>query len=172
MGRRLFVGNLPYSITEVELKDFFAARWTVIEARVVTDRDSGRSRGFGFVELDSEEAAAEAISGMDGEELGGRRLAVREAHERQGGRRPRRRSDERGEVEVDTVSRRGGGGFRGDGPPRGRRGDGGRRYAAPPEPSFDGPDPFGGPAFDDGGKSRRRERRKRKKRHEDNESDW
>lgn len=166
------MGNVPYSTTEEELKDCFASRWTVVEARIVTDRDTGRSRGFGFVELESEEAAAEAIAQMDGHELGGRRLAVREAHERQGGRRPRRRHEERGPVAVDTVSRRGGG-FRKDGPPRGRRGNGAQRYAAPPEPDpvFDAPDPFAPPPFDDGGKRRRRERRKRKKRYEDNE-DW
>lgn len=170
MGSRLFVGNLPYSTTEDEVKSFFASKWGVVDVRIVTDRETGRSRGFGFVELDSPESAAAAIAEMDGNELGGRRLAVREAHERQGGnRRPRRRFDGARDVAVDTAPRRSRGGFRGDGPPR--RGNGGRRFDGPPPGAFDGP-PMGMPVdLDDGAKSKRRERRRKKKRHDSDGDD-
>lgn len=169
MGSRLFVGNLPYSATEDELKSVFAAKWGVVDVRIVTDRETGRSRGFGFVELDSPDSAAAAIAEMDGNDLGGRPLAVREAHERQGGRRPNRRFDGASEVAVDSAPRRGRPGFRGDGPPR--RGNGARRFDGPPPGAFAPPPISAMPDFEDGAKSRRRERRKKKQRH-DSDDDY
>jgi RNA recognition motif-containing protein len=109
MGTRLFVGNLPYSAGEDELKRIFEPRWAVVEARIVTDRETGRSRGFGFVELENDQATQEAIKELDGKESSGRRLAIREAHDRQskpgggGGGGPRR---DRPDVPVEQAPRR------------------------------------------------------------------
>jgi RNA recognition motif-containing protein len=85
MGNRLFVGNLPYSVTELDLRDLFGALGTVTEAKIVTDRDTGRPRGFGFVEMSSEAEAKKAIEELNGRDVGGRPVAVREAEERRGG---------------------------------------------------------------------------------------
>lgn len=85
MGNRLFVGNLPYSVTELELRDIFSAHGTVTEAKIVTDRDTGRPRGFGFVEMSSEAEAKKAIEELNGRDVQGRPVAVREAEERRGG---------------------------------------------------------------------------------------
>jgi RNA recognition motif-containing protein len=83
MGKRLFVGNLPYSVDEGELEAAFAPFGTVVGAVVIRDRETGRSRGFGFVEMDGEDQAEAAQSGMNGFELGGRTLRVNEATERE-----------------------------------------------------------------------------------------
>lgn len=133
MGSRLFVGNLPYSCTEEDLRDLFEPRFRVLDVRIVTDRETGRSRGFAFVELDGDGSAGAAIESLDGGELGGRRLAIREAHERTS--KPQRRRDgERKQPAVEAVVRRGSsGGFR-DTRRHGGGGDG-RRWQAPPEPS-------------------------------------
>jgi RNA recognition motif-containing protein len=85
MGNRLFVGNLPYSVTELDLRDLFGAHGTVTEAKIVTDRDTGRPRGFGFVEMSSEAEAKKAIEELNGRDVQGRPVAVREAEERRGG---------------------------------------------------------------------------------------
>jgi RNA recognition motif-containing protein len=85
MGNRLFVGNLPYSVTELELRDLFGALGTVTEAKIVTDRDTGRPRGFGFVEMSSDAEAKKAIDELNGRDVQGRPIAVREAEERRGG---------------------------------------------------------------------------------------
>jgi len=85
MGNRLFVGNLPYAVTELELRDIFGAHGTVTEAKIVTDRDTGRPRGFGFVEMSSEAEAKKAMEELNGRDVQGRPLAVREAEERRGG---------------------------------------------------------------------------------------
>lgn len=132
MGSRLFVGNLPYSCTEGDIRGLFDSRWPVADVRIVMDRETGQSRGFGFVELETERAAREAIEALDGHDLGGRRLAVREAHERQGAK-PRRRSDERATVTVDTVTRRSGT-FR-DGAQRGGGRFGTQRWEPPADPA-------------------------------------
>ena len=79
MGKKLYVGNLSYSMTDGALQDAFAACGTVESARVITDRDSGRSKGFGFVEMSSDDEAAAAIEKMNGQVLEGRPLNVSEA---------------------------------------------------------------------------------------------
>lgn len=79
MGKKLYVGNLPYSTTEAELSDAFAQCGTVESVRIITDRDSGRSKGFGFVEMATEDEAAEAINRLNGAENGGRKMTVTEA---------------------------------------------------------------------------------------------
>ena len=87
MGKRLYVGNLSYNVTEAELRDLFAENGTVSEVKVVLDRDTGRPRGFGFVEMDSEGSATKAIAALNGRELQGRTLNVRVAEERSAGGR-------------------------------------------------------------------------------------
>ena len=77
--KNLFVGNLPFSATEDELRDLFSAFGEIQQVRIMTDRDTGRSRGFAFVEIADDEAAAKAISDLNGKELGGRALTVNEA---------------------------------------------------------------------------------------------
>ncbi len=80
---KLFVGGLPFSTTDDELKDGFSQFGTVASAKVITDRETGRSRGFGFVEFDSDDEGKAAIDGLDNKEFGGRTIHVSEARERQ-----------------------------------------------------------------------------------------
>ncbi len=79
MGRKLFVGNLPFSATEQTLQDTFSQWGTVDSVNVITDRDTGRSRGFGFVEMSSDGEAQKAIQELNGSSLGGREITVNEA---------------------------------------------------------------------------------------------
>lgn len=79
MGKKLYVGNLPFSATDQTLQETFSQCGTVESAKVITDRDSGRSKGFGFVEMSSDAEAADAISKFNGAELEGRALTVNEA---------------------------------------------------------------------------------------------
>ncbi len=79
----IYVGNLPYSTTRDELRDLFAAFGEVSAARVVTDRESGRSKGFGFVEMPNEAEANAAVAEMNGKEIGGRKVVVNEARPRE-----------------------------------------------------------------------------------------
>lgn len=79
MASKLYVGGLPYSMDEDQLKEAFAQFGTVVSAAVIKDRDTGQSKGFGFVEMSSDEEAQAAISGLDNQELGGRRVRVNEA---------------------------------------------------------------------------------------------
>ena len=79
--KKLYVGNLPYSVTSESLETMFAEFGTVESAIVITDRDTGRSKGFGFVELD-DEAAVAAMAELDGKEIEGRNLKVNEARPR------------------------------------------------------------------------------------------
>ena len=104
MGTRLYVGNLPFTADEQQVRELFEQNGrTVTEVKLVTDRDTGRLRGFGFVEMGSSEEADAAIRAMHGQDFGGRPLTVNEAKERSSGG--------------------GGGGWRGDnGGGRGRRG--------------------------------------------------
>lgn len=81
MGRRLYVGNLSFSVTEDKLREFFGKVGTVESVAVITDRFSGQPRGFGFVELGSEEAAQQAIQTLNGQSLEGQQIIVNEARE-------------------------------------------------------------------------------------------
>ena len=85
MGKKLYVGNLPYSASEESLTSFFGQWGTVESARVIMDRETGRSKGFAFVEMSSDEEAAEAISKSDGQEFEGRAMRVSEARPQQAG---------------------------------------------------------------------------------------
>src|SRR5437764_15388895 len=88
MGKRLYVGNLSYSVDSSQLQDMFSQHGTVVSAEVISDRMTGRSKGFGFVEMGSEEEAQAAITALHGQENGGRNLTVNEAkpkEERSGG---------------------------------------------------------------------------------------
>ena len=79
MGKKLYCGNLSYSVTSDELKQLFAAYGTVQSADVIMDRDTGRAKGFGFVEMSTEEEAKAAIAALNGKDNGGRALTVNEA---------------------------------------------------------------------------------------------
>src|SRR5712691_9438852 len=107
MSTKLYIGNLAFQTTSQELQEMFAQAGTVESASVVEDRDTGRSRGFAFVEMSSKEEAAAAIDQFNGKELGGRALKVNEAKPRE--------------------NRGGGGGGRGFGGNRGGYGGGGNR---------------------------------------------
>ena len=82
MGRKLYVGNLSYNVTDSELQQIFEAHGTVQSAQVIMDRDTGRSKGFGFVEMGSDDEAQAAITALNGKEVGGRTLTVNEARPR------------------------------------------------------------------------------------------
>lgn len=79
MGSKLYVGSLPYSTTEQQLSELFGQHGSVQSAKVITDRFTGQSRGFGFVEMATDEEAQKAIAALNGYELGGRTLVVNEA---------------------------------------------------------------------------------------------
>ena len=79
MGNKLYVGNLPYTFRDEDLQQAFAAHGTVTSAKVMMERDTGRSKGFGFVEMGNDAEAQAAINGMNGQQYGGRGLVVNEA---------------------------------------------------------------------------------------------
>jgi RNA recognition motif-containing protein len=79
MGNKLYVGNLPYSFRDEDLQQAFSAHGSVSSAKVMMERDTGRSKGFGFVEMGSDAEAQAAIAGMNGQQFGGRGLVVNEA---------------------------------------------------------------------------------------------
>lgn len=83
MGRKLYVGNLAYGVDSSQLEQLFSAHGTVESAQVITDRDSGRSKGFGFVEMSSDSEAQAAITALNGQQNGGRALTVNEAKPRE-----------------------------------------------------------------------------------------
>lgn len=85
MSTKIYVGNLPWRATDAQLTEMFAAHGEVIEARIITDRETGRSRGFGFVTMASNDGAQNAIRALNGNSLEGRALVVNEAREQQGG---------------------------------------------------------------------------------------
>jgi RNA recognition motif-containing protein len=114
MGKKLYVGNLPYSVDDAQLESQFAECGKVESARVITDRDTGRSKGFGFVEMSSDEEANAAIEKFNGQPNGGRNMTVSEARPQA----PREGGGGRGFG--------GGGGGRGGGFGGGRNGGGGR----------------------------------------------
>jgi len=111
MAGKIYVGNLPWSTTSADLEALFAAHGAVRSAEVISDRETGRSRGFGFVEMETNEGLQAAIAALNGHEMNGRPLTVNEARER--------------------TPRSGGGGGRGGyggGGGRGGYGGGGDRY--------------------------------------------
>ena len=83
MAKRIYVGNLPWATTSEDLRELFQQHGDVESAEVVSDRESGRSRGFGFVAMTSDEATSTAIEALNGHEIDGRPLVVNEARERQ-----------------------------------------------------------------------------------------
>ena len=108
MGRKLYVGNLSYDVDSSQLEQLFGQHGQVVSAQVINDRDTGRSKGFGFVEMSSDEEAQAAIAALNGQQHGGRALTVNEARPKEGG-----------------GGRGGGGGYGGGG---GGRGGGGGGY--------------------------------------------
>ncbi|MGE5819532.1 MAG: RNA recognition motif domain-containing protein [Deltaproteobacteria bacterium] len=99
MGAKLYVGNLPYSVTEERLQQHFAQHGSVVSARIITDKFTGRSKGFGFVEMSSDQEAERAATALNGTDFEGRNIVVSEARPQQprdsrggggGGRPPRR----------------------------------------------------------------------------------
>ena len=89
MSKRLFVGNLPFSATEAEVRSLFEKQGAVLAVNLISDRDTGRPRGFGFVEMEDADAV-KAVQTLDGVDLGGRKLRVSEARERREGGGDRR----------------------------------------------------------------------------------
>jgi RNA recognition motif-containing protein len=85
MAKRLYVGNLPYTVDDAELRRLFEDHGSVTSAQVIMDRDTGRSKGFGFVEMANDQEAQNAIAELNGKDLGGRPLTVNEARPREGG---------------------------------------------------------------------------------------
>ena len=83
MGKKLYVGNLSFEITDADLEQLFVAYGKVQSAQVIMDRDAGRSKGFGFVEMSTDQEAHVAIAGLSGKEVGGRSLTVNEARPRE-----------------------------------------------------------------------------------------
>ena len=110
MGSKLYVGNLNYEVTGSDLEQLFAQHGTVQSAEVIADRDTGRSKGFGFVQMASDDEAQAAIAALNGQQHNGRALTVNEA-------KPR-----------EDRPRGGGGGYGGGGGGGGRRGGGGGGY--------------------------------------------
>ena len=82
MAKKLYVGNIPFTMTESELRELFQKHGTLESVNVITDRETGRSRGFAFVEFAEESSAQTAQQALDGTEMGGRSLRVNEAHDR------------------------------------------------------------------------------------------
>jgi RNA recognition motif-containing protein len=85
LSKKLYVGNLPFSSTEEDLREVFERHGSVESVSVITDRETGRPRGFAFVEMSEESAAQDAIRALDGSDLAGRNIKVNEAQERQRG---------------------------------------------------------------------------------------
>jgi RNA recognition motif-containing protein len=119
MGRKLYVGNLAYGVSDSDLEQLFGQHGTVQSAQVIMDRDTGRSKGFGFVEMGADAEAQAAIAALNGKEFQGRALTVNEARPKEGGGG----GGGRGGYGGGGGGRGGGGGGRG-----GYGGGGGRRY--------------------------------------------
>jgi cold-inducible RNA-binding protein len=120
MAAKLYVGNLPYSATEDGLKTHFSSAGSVASVKIIIDRETGRSKGFGFVEMESDDGASSAVSQLDGQEYEGRSLRVSEA-------KPQPERDSRGGGGGGGFGGgRSGGGFGGGGGNREGGGGGGR----------------------------------------------
>jgi RNA recognition motif-containing protein len=117
MAKKLYVGSLPYSVTEDQLRELFAPFGSIDSVRIISDKYSGQSKGFGFVEMASDEEAQAAIEGVNGKEIGGRTLVVNEA-------RPEEKRERSFGGGGGFGNRGGRGGFGGGG---GRSGGGGGR---------------------------------------------
>ena len=131
MARKIYVGNLPWSTTSADLEAMFAPHGAVRSAEVISDRETGRSRGFGFVEMETDEGLQAAISALNGQEINGRPLTVNEARERTprpGGGGGGGRGGYGGGGGGGRGGYGGGGGGGGYGGGRGGYGGGGDRY--------------------------------------------
>jgi RNA recognition motif-containing protein len=131
MGKKLYVGNLAYGISDSDLEQLFGAYGTVQSAQVIMDRDTGRSKGFGFVEMGSDQEAQAAISGLNGTESEGRALTVNEARPKESGGGGGGGGGRGGYGGGGGGGKRGGGGYGGGGGGGGYGGGGGgggRRY--------------------------------------------
>jgi cold-inducible RNA-binding protein len=137
MGNKLYVGNLPYTVRDEDLQQSFSAYGSVNSAKVMMERDTGRSKGFGFVEMGSDAEAQAAVEGMNGQSLGGRSLVVNEARPMEA--RPPRTGGFGGPRGGGGGGGFGGGGGGGGGFGGGGGGDGGFRS------------PYGGGGRRDGG---------------------
>ena len=137
MGNKLYVGNLPYTVRDEDLQQSFSAYGSVNSAKVMMERDTGRSKGFGFVEMGSDAEALAAVEGMNGQSLGGRSLVVNEARPMEA--RPPRTGGFGGPRGGGGGGFGGGGGGGGGGFGGGGGGDGGFRS------------PYGGGGRRDGG---------------------
>jgi RNA recognition motif-containing protein len=122
VGKKLYVGNLSWGVNDAQLQELFTPYGTVVSAQVIMDRDTGRSKGFGFVEMGSDQEAQAAIQGMHGQVVDGRPLTVNEARPKEGGGGGGGRGGGGGGY---GGGRGGGGGGYGGG---GYGGGGGRRY--------------------------------------------
>ena len=148
MGNKLYVGNLPYTVRDEDLQQSFGQFGAVTSAKVMMERDTGRSKGFGFVEMASDAEAQAAINGMNGQPLGGRSITVNEARPMEA--RPPRTGGFGGGGGGD---RSGGGGYGGGGGDRsggggGYGGGGGRSGGG----SYGGGDRSGGGGYGGGGR--------------------
>jgi len=114
----IFVGSLPFKLEEADLKELFEAYGEVSSVKLINDRETGRSKGFGFVEMSDDEAAQTAITALNGSEVGGRTIAVSQAEER-------KPSDRKSFGGGGGGNRGGGGGYGGGGGNRGGGGGGG-----------------------------------------------
>ena len=149
MGKKLYVGNLPYSVRDGDLEQAFGQFGSVTSAKVMMERDTGRSKGFGFVEMGSDEEAQSAINGMNGQPLGGRSVVVNEARPME--ERPPRSG---GGGFGGGGRREGGGGYGGGGGGGGGYGGGGGRREGGGESGFRSPygsGPRGGGGGNGGG---------------------
>jgi len=125
MGNKLYVGNLPYSYRDSDMEQAFSQYGTVSSAKVMMERDTGRSKGFGFVEMSNEAEAKAAIEGMNGQQIGGRGLVVNEARPMES-RPPRSGGFGGGGGGGGYGGGGGGGGYGGGGRRDGGGGGGGR----------------------------------------------
>ena len=148
MGNKLYVGNLPYSFRDEDLQQAFAAHGTVSSAKVMMERDTGRSKGFGFVEMGSDAEAQAAISGMNGQQYGGRGLVVNEARPMEA--RPPRS----GGFGGGGGAGGGGGGYGGGGGGGGSRSGGGGGYGGGGSSGGGGGSRSGGGGYGGGGGGR------------------
>src|SRR5262245_1890236 len=132
VGKKLYVGNLSYDIGNSDLQRAFAAHGTVVSAQVITERETGRSKGFGFVEMSSDQEAQAAINALNGSKLAGRNLTVNEARQQEsrgGGHRPDGGGGGGGfGGGRGAFGKRGRGGYGGGGGGGGRGGGGGGGY--------------------------------------------